>query len=123
MTELAISNLILRHFTASRLNTYDQVACYVLDGSIVGAIGLFWLDDKLCLNQLCVDTQYRKQGIASRLLAFVSETYHADQMLYVDKHKPNTNSLVHFYTKRGFCVVEPQNDVEFLLIKAKCCQC
>ena len=118
LKDIALGDLFLRHFATSRLSTYERVACYTLDDQLIGAVGLCRQGDKLCLNQLCVDVCHRRKGVASKLLDFVAKTNaHMDLILYVDNHKPETKSLLAFYCKRGFKIVESQNDAEYLLLK------
>lgn len=111
-----LKDLILRSFSVSRLEDYEQVAYLVLDCEIVGAVGLYFVEDRLCLNQLCVERAHRRQGIATRLLNFVSIRHPGvTQMLYVDKHTPRADALVKFYCKRGFSAHE--REAEFLMLK------
>jgi|LakMenE18May11ns_1017448.scaffolds.fasta_scaffold9947591_1 hypothetical protein len=98
-----INNLILRNFNKSRLDTYETIFYFINENSIIGHIGVYYLKKYLCLNQLCVDSNYRNQRIATKLLIAIDNHFkNIPQILYIDKNKLNTNLLFDFYIKKGF---------------------
>jgi ribosomal protein S18 acetylase RimI-like enzyme len=98
-----INNLILRNFNKSRLDTYETIFYFINENSIIGHIGVYYLKNYLCLNQLCVDSNYRNQGIATKLLLTIDNHFkNISQILYIDKNKSNTFFLFDFYIKKGF---------------------
>jgi GNAT superfamily N-acetyltransferase len=98
-----INNLILRNFNKSRLDTYETIFYFINENSIIGHIGVYYLKKYICLNQLCVDSNYRNQGIATKLLIAIDNHFkNIPQILYIDKNKLNTFFLFDFYIKKGF---------------------
>jgi hypothetical protein len=58
-----INNLILSCFSNSRLETYDEVIYYQIEDNIIGFLGLQIYIDFSIINQLCVISNYRNQGL------------------------------------------------------------
>lgn len=123
----AIHDLILKSFKTSRLKFYETVI-YFKDSNdkIIGFVGLYYIDKYLSLNQLCVDEEHRKNGIASLLLELVFYLYNTTSIiLYIDKNKERTAYLFNFYSKKGFKEIDYlktfnltyDRDVEYLMIK------
>lgn len=121
-----INDLILKNFKKSRLETYETIFYFIKDNSIIAHIGVYYLKTYLCLNQLCVDDNYRNQRIASQLLSAIDDYFKGvPQILYIDKNKLNTNYLFYFYIKKGFKemdYLETSNltykkELEYLMIK------
>lgn len=113
-----INELILKNFKNSRLHTYKILIYKIINNKIVGFVGLYNYDEFLSINQLCVDINHRNLGIATDLLSYLDNNFKNENfILFVDKNKPNCDYLVNFYKKRGFIVLDPDNPIEFKMIK------
>lgn len=56
----------------------------------------------MTVNQLCVHTNYKNNGIGSMLLKYIENNFQSKLMLYIDKNKENTEELYKFYIQRGY---------------------
>jgi len=102
--KLEINKFILHHFSNSRLNNYEYVI-YIQNDllDIIGFIGIYYINEYLSLNQLCIDNNYRNKGYATNLINFILDLYkEIPIILYIDKNKENTDNLYNFYSKKGF---------------------
>lgn len=106
-----INSLILSCFSNSRLDSYDEIIYYLFEDNIIGFIGLNIDINKININQLCVNNNYRNKGIATILLKYIEEFSTTNLILYVDKNKNNTEELYNFYLKRGYTGEE--NEIEY----------
>ena len=101
-----INEIILSNFKKSRLNTYENIYYYTDNNNknkIIGVVGIYFINKYLSLNQLCIDKDYRKKGLATSLLSYIIDEYkNSSIILYVDKNKENTEYLYNFYLSRGF---------------------
>lgn len=102
-----INEIILSNFKKSRLNTYENIYYYTDNtnnkNKIIGVVGVYFINKYLSLNQLCIDKDYRRKGLATRLLSYIIDEYkNSSIILYVDKNKENTEYLYNFYLSRGF---------------------
>lgn len=104
-----INELILSNFQKSRLNTYENIYYYTYNNNsinknkIIGVVGVYYINKYLSLNQLCIHKDYRKKGLATRLLSYITDKYkNSSIILYIDKNKENTEYLFNFYLRRGF---------------------
>jgi ribosomal protein S18 acetylase RimI-like enzyme len=125
MNNTKINNLILQNFKTSRLETYETLIYKMIDNEVVGFMGLHKYHDNdndndndndyISINQLCVDINYRNQGIATQLLNSLSDN--EKYILFIDKNKNNDHlKLIEFYKKRGF-IISSENDIEIKMIK------
>jgi len=120
MNNTKINNLILQNFKTSRIDTYEKLIYKMINNEVVGFIGLHKYydndNDYISINQLCVDINYRNQGIATQLLNSLcnNEKY----ILFIDKHKNDDShlKLIDFYKKRGF-IISSENDIEIKMKK------
>jgi hypothetical protein len=121
-----INNLILSCFSNSRLETYDEVIYYQIEDNIIGFLGLQIYIDFSIINQLCVISNYRNQGIATILLKSLEDNFTTNLILYIDKNQENTTKLYNFYLNRGYkeaeinciCCVD-KKQIEYKMIKYK----
>lgn len=102
-----INELILSNFQKSRLNTYENIYYYRdntdNNNKIIGVVGVYFINKYLSLNQLCIDKDYRRRGLASSLLSYITDKYkNRSIILYIDKNKEETEYLFNFYLRRGF---------------------
>lgn len=107
------NNLIKNNFISSRINTYEKAILYYSDNIIVGFLGI---SHDNYLNQLCVDTNHREKGYATKLLNKAFDILNGTIYLFVDKNKSNTSFLTSFYKKHGF-IIEYQNKEEIKMYK------
>jgi ribosomal protein S18 acetylase RimI-like enzyme len=124
MNNTKINNLILQNFKTSRLETYETLIYKMIDNKVVGFMGLHKYHDNnndndndyISINQLCVDINYRNQGIATQLLNSLSDN--EKYILFIDKHDNDDShlKLIEFYKKRGF-IISSENDIEIKMIK------
>ncbi len=64
---------------------------------------VYFINKYLSLNQLCIDKDYRRKGLASSLLSYITDKYkNSSIILYIDKNKEDTQYLFNFYLRRGF---------------------
>jgi N-acetylglutamate synthase-like GNAT family acetyltransferase len=103
-----INNLIISSFINSRLDTYNEVIYYIVDGEIIGFVGLQNKNIFTLLNQLCVKINYRNKGIGSKLLEYIEENVKTNLILYIDKNKDNTEYLYNYYLNRGYKETETE---------------
>jgi ribosomal protein S18 acetylase RimI-like enzyme len=126
MNNTKINNLILQNFKTSRLETYETLIYKMINNEVVGFMGLHKYydndndngngNDYISINQLCVDINYRNQGIATQLLNSLSDN--EKYILFIDKHDNDDShlKLIEFYKKRGF-IISSENDIEIKMIK------
>ena len=122
---LKINNLILQNFKTSRLNTYETFIYKMIDNKVIGFMGLHKYHDNdndnddnndyISINQLCVDINYRNQGIATELLNSLPDN--EKYILFIDKNNDNSHlKLIDFYKKQGF-ILSSENDIEIKMKK------
>jgi len=98
-----LNDFILQFFHKSRIDDYEYFVYCKDKGIIVGFVGLYYINNHLSINQLCVHPDYRKKGYATNLLNFIKNIYKNSKLiLYIDKNKENTEYLHQFYLKFGF---------------------
>ena len=83
------NNLINKSFKTNRFNDYKYVVIYTNNDKIIGFVGIY---DNL-LNQLCTSLEYRKRGIATKIIDTCKEILKLPIYLYIDKLKENTEYL------------------------------
>lgn len=103
--------LLNSNFKKNRFNTYSSIIYYIIGSDIIGFVGI----SNNYLNQLCVNSNYRNRGIATRLINKSKEILQNTIHLFVDKNKSTTEYLVKFYEKNDF-IIEYENDIEFKMI-------
>jgi ribosomal protein S18 acetylase RimI-like enzyme len=120
MNNTKINNLILQNFKTSRLNTYETLIYKMIDNEVIGFMGLHKYYDNdnnnyISINQLCVDINYRNQGIATELLNSLPDN--EKYILFIDKNNDNSHlKLIDFYKKRGF-ILSSKNNIEIKMKK------
>jgi ribosomal protein S18 acetylase RimI-like enzyme len=134
MNNTKINNLILQNFKTSRLNTYETFIYKMIDNKVIGFMGLHKYydndndnnnndndndndnnNDYISINQLCVDINYRNQGIATELLNSLPDN--EKYILFIDKNNDNSHiKLIDFYKKQGF-ILSSENDIEIKMKK------
>lgn len=105
------NNLINMSFKTNRFKDYEKAVVYTENKKIIGFVGIY---DNL-LNQLCTSFEYRRQGIATKIINKCKEILILPIYLYIDKHKENTKKLCNFYFKNNF-IIYIDNEVEYKMI-------
>lgn len=105
------NKLINSSFKTNRFSDYKYAIFYKIDKEIIGFVGIY---DNL-LNQLCTNLNYRKQGIATKILNECKKLLTLPIYLYIDKLKNNTEYLLNYYIKQSF-KIDIENDVEYRMI-------
>lgn len=122
---LEFNHLLFTSFKSSRIDDYETIVYLKKDDCIIAFAGLYYIQNCLSINQLCVHPNHRNQGIATNLLNFICDTFKDTILiLYIDKNKPMTSYLYNFYLKNGFQEIKEENHnlpydkkKEFLLFK------
>lgn len=98
-----LNEFILQSFHKSRIDDYEYIIYAKNKGIIVGFVGLYYINNYLSINQLCVHPDYRNKGIGTHILNYIKKIYNKSHLiLYIDKNKPLTYYLHNFYLKNGF---------------------
>jgi ribosomal protein S18 acetylase RimI-like enzyme len=109
-----LNNFILQSFEKSRIDDYTYFIYCKNNGIIIGFVGLYYINNYLSINQLCVHPNHRNKGIDIKILNFIKKTYKSSRLiLYVDKNKSSTNYLHNFYLKYGFKDMIDNNNLSF----------
>lgn len=98
-----LNDFILLSFQYSRLDDYEYFIYCKKKGVIIGFVGLYYINNFLSINQLCVHPNFIKKGIGTYIINFIKKIYKNSYLiLYIDKNKFSTNYLYNFYLKLGF---------------------
>lgn len=109
-----LNNFILQSFEKSRINDYTYFIYCKNKGNIIGFVGLYYINNYLSINQLCVHPNHRNKGIATSILNFIKKIYKKSRLiLYIDKNKSSTNYLHDFYLKYGFKDMIDNNNLPY----------
>lgn len=109
-----LNNFILQSFEKSRIDDYTYFIYCKNNGIIIGFVGLYYINNYLSINQLCVHPNHRNKGIAIKILNFIKKIYKSSRLiLYIDKNKSSTNYLHNFYLKYGFKDMIDNNNLSF----------
>lgn len=109
-----LNNFILQSFEKSRINDYTYFIYCKNKGNIIGFVGLYYINNYLSINQLCVHPNHRNKGIATSILNFIKKIYKSSRLiLYIDKNKSSTNYLHDFYLKYGFKDMIDNNNLPY----------
>jgi len=98
-----LNDFILLSFENSRIDDYQYFIYCKKKEIIIGFVGLYYINNYLSINQLCVHPNFRKKGIATYIINFIKKIYKNSYLiLYIDKNKKNTEYLLNYYKQRGF---------------------
>lgn len=88
---------------------YDDVYGYYVDSTLIGFIHISKLYETMDIVNVVVDNEYRKQGIATKLIDYVIKLYYDVEniMLEVNEHNIAAISL---YKKNGFEIINKRNN-------------
>lgn len=110
----SLNNFILQSFEKSRIDDYTYFVYCKNNGIIIGFVGLYYINNYLSINQLCVHPNHRNKGVATSILNFIKRIYKKSHLiLYIDKNKSSTNYLHDFYLKYGFKDMIDINNLSF----------
>lgn len=84
----------------SRLIPRSEVYVYEMDGDVVGFVGV----DEGYVNGLFVKKEYRNQGIGTKLLGYLLETYDVLELHVFE----NNFGAVRYYENRNFMKLEEE---------------
>ena len=76
-----------------------------IDKKPIGIFGLYEEDDKLWLQNFCVNKGYRNKGIATEMLSFIFSVYFEFEYLYLKVKQGNENAI-NLYRKSGFEIID-----------------
>lgn len=80
---------------------YRKLYGYVLDGEIVGCIGIELLSQKRCeIKHIAVLPRHRNESIGSKMIDFILKQYSLDSVF-----AETDNDAVNFYKKYGFEII------------------
>jgi|TARA_Y100000389_G_scaffold168894_1_gene174823 citrate lyase synthetase len=105
------NNLINSNFKNNRINENKNVIIYTNNNEIIGFIGI----KDNTLNQLCTSIEYRRIGVATKIIETAKKMLKGELILYIDKNKENTEYLLYYYDKKGFKIFE-ENNIEYKMI-------
>ena len=109
-----LNNFILQSFEKSRINDYTYFIYCKNKGNIIGFVGIYYINNYLSINQLCVHPNHRNKGVATSILNFIKKIYKSSRLiLYIDKNKSSTNYLHDFYLKYGFKDMIDNNNLPY----------
>ncbi len=110
-----LNDFILEYFENSRINDYEYFVYCKDKGIIIGFVGLYYINNNLSINQLCIHHNFRKKGIAISILDFIKKIYkNTNIILYIDKNKSTTDYLHNLYLKYGFKdIIDNPNNLPF----------
>ena len=109
-----LNDFILQYFEKSRIDDYSYFIYCKKNGIIIGFVGLYYINNYLSINQLCVDSNHRNKGVATSILNFIKKIYKSSRLiLYIDKNKYSTYYLHNFYLKYGFKDMIDNNNLSF----------
>ncbi|MBS4462076.1 ribosomal protein S18-alanine N-acetyltransferase [Aerococcaceae bacterium zg-B36] len=110
---------------ADFVNEHSEYYCLVDKDVVLGYISLHHVLDEVSINHVFIHTDYRKQGLASALVAFVIEqlAYRQVKHLFLEVRSKN-EAAIRLYESSGFELLGRrknyyQNPVEDALIYQK----
>lgn len=88
---------------------YDDVYGYFCDNKLVAFIHISKLYETMDIVNVVVDNDYRKQGIATKLLVYVINLYNDVTNIMLEVNE-NNNAAIALYEKYGFKVINKRNN-------------
>ena len=105
--EIQVNNLLKEFNYQLEKKSFDNDFLNILvyeDGFIKGALVYQYLIDRIEIEYVKVDERYRKNGIASKLLAAMIEKHNIIKNITLEVRKGNLPAI-NFYKKNGFTEV------------------
>jgi ribosomal-protein-alanine N-acetyltransferase len=79
-------------------NTYKIFGAF--DNEVIVGYVIINISDKIDIEKIFVDSNYRKQGIASKFIEMISAEYIGKKIII--EVNENNNTAINFYKKNGF---------------------
>lgn len=101
--DLNIINEFLKNFNTSieEIGVFSNYLIYKEKDSVVGFLNYDLIYDRIEIDYIYVNPEYRKQGIASKLFNFMVENSKNIKNITLEVRKSNINAI-NFYKKHGF---------------------
>ena len=101
--DLNIINEFLKNFNTSieEIGVFSNYLIYEEKDSVVGFLNYDLIYDRIEIDYIYVNPEYRKQGIASKLFKYMVENKKNIQNITLEVRKSNINAI-NFYKKHGF---------------------
>ena len=116
-----VANLISTYFTHTNYNEATAVVVAQSNGKLIGACLIKESHDKSHIMKLCTHHDFRKRGVATRLIEYVTTEFKGPLALHVDRNFRH-DDLVSFYKRRNFKVhseSDKDTEMQYDLISCK----
>ena len=88
---------------------YDDVYGYYVDSTLIGFIHISKLYETMDIVNVVVDNEYRKQGIATKLIDYVIKLYDDVEIIMLEVNEHNI-AAISLYKKNGFEIINKRNN-------------
>ncbi len=88
---------------------FDDVYGYYVDAKLVGFIHISKLYETVDIVNVVVDKEYRKQGIATKLIDYIIDLFNDVENIMLEVNEHNI-SAIGLYEKCGFEVINKRNN-------------
>ena len=88
---------------------YDDVYGYYVDSTLIGFIHISKLYETMDIVNVVVDNEYRKQGIATKLIDYVIKLYDDVENIMLEVNENNI-AAISLYKKNGFEIINKRNN-------------
>lgn len=88
---------------------YDDVYGYYVDSILIGFIHISKLYETMDIVNVVVDNEYRKQGIATKLIDYVIKLYDDVENIMLEVNENNI-AAISLYKKNGFEIINKRNN-------------
>ncbi len=88
---------------------YDDVYGYYVDNKLVGFIHINKLYETLDIVNIVVDNDYRKQGIATKLIDYVVSLFNDIESIMLEVNENNI-AAISLYKKNKFEIINKRNN-------------
>ena len=88
---------------------YDDVYGYYINSKLVGFIHISKLYETMDIVNVVVDSEYRKQGIATKLIDYVINLYGDVENIMLEVNDNNIGAIS-LYKKSGFEIINKRNN-------------
>ena len=96
---------------------YDDVYGYYINSKLVGFIHISKLYETMDIVNVVVDSEYRKQGIATKLIDYVINLYGDVENIMLEVNEKNIEAInlynigaISLYKKSGFEIINKRNN-------------
>ena len=88
---------------------YDDVYGYYVDSTLIGFIHISKLYETMDIVNVVVDNEYRKQGIATKLIDYVIKLYDDVENIMLEVNENNI-AAISLYKKNRFEIINKRNN-------------